>query len=403
MGLDYLAWTRLLAEERLPAAIVDLDAVDANLSAIVSALDGTALTVRVASKSIRHPGLLRTLLDRGAPRLRGLMTFSAHEAAALASDGFDDLLMGYPVARRLDADVLARLVAEGVDVTAMVDLPEHCDLLEAAGAAAGVVVPCCVDVDVSWRLLGGRVHLGVRRSAVRSAADALALAQHVARRCPHVRLRGMMAYEAAVASMREVNPESRALDPVRRLIRAGSKPVAAGLRGEVRRTLAAAGFTLEVVNGGGTGSLRSTVRDGSLTEVTVGSGFLCPHLFDGVEGLALEPAAFFALPICRRSDPDHLTCLGGGYVASGEVGADRAPRVHLPEGIEQVAVEGWGEVQTAFRVIDRGLLLAVGDPIICRHAKAGELAERFGEVLLVRGGAVVDRQPTWRGRGLTFM
>ena len=47
--------------------------------------------------------------------------------------------------------------------------------------------------------------------------------------------------------------------------------------------------------------------------------------------------------------------------------------------------------------------LRVGDRVYMRHAKAGELCERFDSLLLVEGGAVVDEVPTYRGEGRTFL
>jgi D-serine deaminase-like pyridoxal phosphate-dependent protein len=47
--------------------------------------------------------------------------------------------------------------------------------------------------------------------------------------------------------------------------------------------------------------------------------------------------------------------------------------------------------------------LSVGDRVYLRHAKAGELAERFSTLLLVHDGAVVDEVPTYRGEGKTFL
>jgi len=59
-------------------------------------------------------------------------------------------------------------------------------------------------------------------------------------------------------------------------------------------------------------------------------------------------------------------------------------------------------VQTPLRV-PPGVSLAIGDPVLLRHAKAGELAEHFTEYLLVRGDRVEDRAPTYRGEGLCFL
>jgi D-serine deaminase-like pyridoxal phosphate-dependent protein len=47
--------------------------------------------------------------------------------------------------------------------------------------------------------------------------------------------------------------------------------------------------------------------------------------------------------------------------------------------------------------------LRVGDRVWFRHAKAGELCERFDVVHLIRGGELVDSVPTYRGEGKTFL
>ena len=73
-----------------------------------------------------------------------------------------------------------------------------------------------------------------------------------------------------------------------------------------------------------------------------------------------------------------------------------------PPGACLLPIEGAGEVQTPIRVAE-GTDLALGAPVLFRHAKAGELAEHFAEYLLVQGGHVVDRAPTYRGEGQCFL
>jgi len=46
---------------------------------------------------------------------------------------------------------------------------------------------------------------------------------------------------------------------------------------------------------------------------------------------------------------------------------------------------------------------AVGDRVYLRHAKAGELCERFDAVHLIAGGRLVGIEPTYRGEGKTFL
>jgi len=389
---DWQRWRRVLAGEPLPALLVDLDAMEENVRVIRARL-GEQRTLRVATKSLRIPAVVQRILDAGGSAFQGLLCYAAHEAALLSEHGFDDLLVAYPFARPDEVSVVVRLCAGGARVIPTVDDAVQVDMIADAARSHDVVVGLCMDVDLSWRPLGGRAHLGVRRSPIRTARAALTLARRIAD-TPGVELRAVLAYEAQIAGIPDRNPGSRYLDPVRQAIKRRSMPAAMALRREVVDELRAAGHPISVVNGGGTGSVAFTSADPAVTEVSAGSGFLCSHLFDGYADLPLRPACFIALAVCRCSDPDHVTCAGGGYLASGAPGPDRAPRVYLPEGLEPLGLEGWGEVQTPLRWRGSGRPPVLGDPVLCRHAKAGEPAERFTTALLVRGEEIVERAPT---------
>jgi D-serine deaminase-like pyridoxal phosphate-dependent protein len=97
-----------------------------------------------------------------------------------------------------------------------------------------------------------------------------------------------------------------------------------------------------------------------------------------------------------------VTALGGGYLASGPADRARLPRAHLPRGLRLDRQEGAGEVQTPLigAAADR---LAIGDRVYMRHAKAGELCERFASVYLLEGDRIVDQLPTYRGEGQCFL
>ncbi|MBJ7331352.1 MAG: amino acid deaminase/aldolase, partial [Solirubrobacteraceae bacterium] len=109
----------------------------------------------------------------------------------------------------------------------------------------------------------------------------------------------------------------------------------------------------------------------------------------------------FALPVVRRPTPKIATLYSGGYIASGAIGRDRLPTPYLPDGLSLLGTEGAGEVQTP--VQGRAARdLAVGDRVWLRHAKAGELCERFDEVHLLRGDALEGAVPTYRGERRNF-
>ncbi len=398
MGLGYRDFRRILEGRALPCAVVDLDAMARNAARLASTLAGSGKTLRVASKSVRHVGLLRRLLAH-TDAFRGLMCFTPAEAAFLLGEGFDDLLVAYPSVDRAGLEAVAQAVARGATIRLMADDPAHLAAYADAGRAAGVTLEVLLELDMAYRPPGG-LHLGVLRSPLREPAQVGELARR-AQGLDGVRVVGLMGYEAQVAGLPDETPFSRALNPARRAIKRLSIPQIAERRRRAVAALEEAGVELALVNGGGTGSLASTVTEPWVTEVTAGSGFLCPHLFDYYRRSALEPAAFFALEVCRWPTEGVVTCLGGGYVASGEPGWDRLPLPHLPEGLAYVSAEGAGEVQTPLRV--RGERPAIGAPVIFRHAKAGELAERFDAYLLVSGGEAVAVEPTYRGQGRCFL
>jgi D-serine deaminase-like pyridoxal phosphate-dependent protein len=385
-----------LAGERLPAAFVDLDALDRNLERQTAMLAPRATPLRIATKSVRAVGILRRLVERGGAAVRGLMCFSAAEAEFLAAQGFDDFLIAYPVWRDADVAAVARLTAAGKTVSVAADAVETIDRLAAADARIKVVL--CL--DMAWTPLG--LYFGVRRSPLRSVDDVRQLARHAATRA---QFHGLLAYEAQVAGLGDDSPHQSWQNGIKALIRHRSAADVARRRSAIVRALTDDGLAPKLVNGGGTGSLDTTTPSSGVTEVTAGSGFYKPHLFDYYRSAhmrALEPACFFAVEVTRRPRADLVTCLGGGYVASGPPAPDRAPVPWLPEGLRLLPMEMAGEVQTPLRVPD-GVQLELGDPVVMRHAKAGELLERFNELLLVRGGAIVDRVPTYRGQGQCFL
>ncbi|PWR15167.1 alanine racemase [Micromonospora sicca] len=381
-----------------PYAVVDLAAFDANATALADRAGGKP--VRVASKSVRARDLLTRALGR--PGWQGVMAFTLPEAIWLARAGVStDVLVAYPTADRGGLAELAADPALADAVTLMVDGTEQLDLVdEVCPPGRRPALRVCLDLDASWRPLGGRVHVGVRRSPVHSARAAGALAAAVAGR-PGFRLVGLMSYEAQIAGLGDAPPGQALLGTAIRVAQRGSYRELLA-----RRAAAVAAVRdhadLEFVNGGGTGSVAATSADPVVTEVTAGSGLYGPTLFDAYRAWRPTPAAFFACAVVRRPAPGLATVLGGGWIASGPAADSRLPRPWLPAGLKLLGPEGAGEVQTPLAG-PAAAGLRVGDRVWFRHAKAGELCEHVNELHLVDGDALVATVPTYRGEGRAFL
>jgi D-serine deaminase-like pyridoxal phosphate-dependent protein len=379
-----------------PFAYVDLDLLDRNVQDVLERSAGKR--VRVASKSVRSVAVLGHLLAADA-RIEGVMCFTAREAVYLAGQGFDDLLIGYPAWHAGDLDAVAQATANGAHITLMVDSLAHVERAEAAAQRAGARLPLCLDIDLSLELPG--LHFGAWRSPLRTVQDARPVIERVAVSA-HLWLDGIMGYEAQIAGVGDSYPGKALRNAlVRRLKRRSAREVARR-RAAIVELACACGAVPRFVNGGGTGSIATTRRELAVTEITVGSAFYSPALFDNYRDFRYLPAAGFAIEIVRQPAPDIYTCLGGGYVASGAAGRDRLPLPYLPAGVRLDALEATGEVQTPIHYSGPERL-ALGDPIFLRHSKAGELCERFTHLLLVRGGEVVDEVMTYRGDGQCFL
>lgn len=392
----YSYYKNIFAQTAAPFAFVDLDLFDKNCADILQRAGNKP--IRIASKSIRCRELMQRVLAY-SPQYQGIMSYTTQEAVWLAEEGFDDILVAYPTAQATDIEAVAGAVAQGKQIYLMTDRVEHLHLHQKIAAKMGISLPICVDIDLSMPFLG--LHFGVHRSSIRQASDMQAYLDTLAK-CPNLQLVGLMGYEAQIAGLGDRQRGKWLLSKAVAWLQRRSIPQLRRRRAEMLALIAARGLQLKFVNGGGTGSLESTREENGVTELTVGSGFFAPTLFDQYSRFHHQPAAAFAVHICRQPSPNIYTCLGGGYVASGAAGRDKVPMPYLPEGCQLDDNEQTGEVQTP--ILYKGKeTLQLGDPIFFRHAKAGELCERFKHLHLVSKGQIVGQTTTYRGDNQCFL
>lgn len=374
-----------------PHLLLDLDLLDQNIKNLLSA--SSDKKIRVATKSLRSFSVLKYISHKLGSRYIGPMCFTLSEAIDLWHKGERNILVGYPTIN--EKEILA-LVNTAVlsDITLMIDHEAHLEILESMGATHNKIFNVCLDVDMSSRFPG--VNFGVNRSALRTVRDVKKYLPKLAK-CTHLKLIGMMGYEAQIAGVTDAGFKN---EIVRMLKRKSLKEIFSR-RTSVLKLLKESHLKLDFVNGGGTGSLKETIKEEGITEVTIGSGFYSPALFDHYVDFKYEPALSFALPVVRNPSRHIYTALGGGYIASGSVDRLKAPVPYLPEGIELLPLEGAGEVQTPFRY--RGKENVMCDKVFFRHAKAGEICERFKSMLCYRDGKIVDEFHTYRGDGECYL
>ncbi|MBR9923137.1 MAG: amino acid deaminase/aldolase [Bacteroidetes bacterium] len=377
----------------LPAAFVDLDALESNAKTMLERAGDKK--IRIASKSVRSVEILKHILGLD-DRFQGIMTYAASETAFLAAKGLDDLLLAYPPVRAEDLEPLVEYWRAGRKICIMQDDPARFRTLQAFAEKQKIEIPICMDLDLSVDFPG--LHFGVWRSPIRTAEKVREFLE-VLPQFPRLKLSGLMGYEAQIAGVGDQINGQPLKSKVIQYLKKYSLPRIQKRRAAAVEMIKDHGYTLDLINGGGTGSLESTSRESVVTEVTAGSGFYQSTLFDQYKNFIQEAAAGFVLGVSRIPAPGIYTCHMGGFIASGAIGKEKSPAVWMPAGAKLDKNEGAGEVQTPVHYDGD---LDLGDPLFFRHAKAGELCEHFNTLLLLREGKISGNCPTYRGAGFAI-
>lgn len=372
-----------ISPPKTPSAWLDMDALDHNIALVNQKTQ--AVNLRLATKSIRSTDVLHYIKDN-SPNFIGLMSYAADESVHLLENGFDNILCAYPTLDVISVAKTFEYTKQGATMIWMVDRPEHVDTLNRVAQENDTVIDVCLDINMSMPL--PKLYFGTKRSALLSKKDVKTLLKHI-KKSANVSLVAAMGYEAQIAGLPERLPGKALLTPAIRLLKNRSQKQVSQRRGAIVHWLKKQGYQLQLVNGGGSGSMDFTSSQPEITEITVGSAYYKPAYFDYMDSMeAFQPAAGFVLPVTRQPEKGVITCHGGGFIASGAIGVDKAPVVHYPSNLTLLNDEGFGEVQTPMMLSKVGNNatkgdgeLKIGDAVWCRHAKAGELCEHFNELV----------------------
>ena len=231
-----------LREIDTPALLLDLDAMERNLSRMARFFSAGPTKLRPHYKNHKCPVLARRQMDAGAI---GMTCATLSEAEAVIANGITDILISSELAGDRK---IARFMdlARQADVKAVVDNPKAVAALGAACRAKGYRPGVLVNVNV-----------GQNRTGVKPVEPVLEVARKVL--AEGLSLRGLMGYEGHVAHQVEGPEKESAYD------------LAMGTLMKCRCLLEQNGIPVEIVSTGGTGTHHLTPRFPGITEFQAGS------------------------------------------------------------------------------------------------------------------------------------
>jgi len=224
-----------------PALVVDLDILETNLQEMAAYCTLHGLGLRPHTKTHKIPAIARKQIESGA---HGITVAKLGEAELMVRNGFDDLLIAYPI---VGASKLARLVelSKKAQITVSTDSLAVAEGISSAAQAAGTKIGLLAEMDA-----------GLRRCGVQSPDELVALATAMTR-LPSVDFLGFMFFPGQI----RVSPPEQL-------------PILEGIDARLREAqdnLFRSGIEVTVVSGGSTPTARQSHHMKTVTEIRPGT------------------------------------------------------------------------------------------------------------------------------------
>jgi len=301
-----------VADIDTPALVIDLDAMERNLAHMAAYARAHGLRLRPHAKMHKSADLARLQMAHGAV---GVCVQKTDEALALARAGVTDIYISNEVISVAKLLRLAHAIRSLPDPRFAIAVDSAAGVLRLAQAleAAGVSGENRIDVFVE-------VDVGHGRCGVPPGEPAVDLARLIAQH-PALRFGGLQAYQGQAQHLR---------DPADRAKAIGEAAWAAAL---TRARLPAAGFTVPLITGAGTGTFALETSSRVWGELQAGSYLFMDADYARNESAPLAPvfehALFIKAQVMSRG-AQHAVCDAGHKSHAIDSGL---PAVWSPSGL----------------------------------------------------------------------
>jgi D-serine deaminase-like pyridoxal phosphate-dependent protein len=227
-----------------PTLLVDLALVEANIALLMQQLHGTGVSARPHLKTAKNPDIARLLLAAGAI---GFCVAKLGEAEVFAAAGIENLLITSEIAGSPKLARLAALHQRHPQIRIVVDSSAGASALNTACAGHDYPLDVLIELDV-----------GQHRCGVLPGEPALALAHDIAD-LPNLRLIGVQGYEGHLQHVADLAEKTRRVQDSMQQLTATAD------------LLRSAGFGIQTVTTGGTGTCAICANYPGITEIQPGS------------------------------------------------------------------------------------------------------------------------------------
>ena len=278
-----------------PALVVDLAALERNISTMASRIRGAGVEWRPHIKGQKVPAIARMALQVGAI---GVTCAKLGEAEVMAAAGIEDILIANQIA---GPQKLARLMnlLDCADVKVAVDSVDHVLALSAAAQAHSARLRVVVEVDI-----------GMQRCGVQPGLPVVELARRV-QAAPGLTFAGLMAWEAQCTRILNQPDKHECIRQAVELLTSSA------------RLCREAGAPVEIVSCGGTGTYTIAATIPGVTEIQAGGGVFNDVLYAEQCGLDHEFALTVLTTVISRPTPKRIVVDAGRKAMSCDMATPR--------------------------------------------------------------------------------
>jgi D-serine deaminase-like pyridoxal phosphate-dependent protein len=346
-----------------PALLVDLDVMHANMTRIVSKCRAHGVGWRPHSKAHKTPEIARMQLEAGAI---GITCAKVGEAEVMAAAGIRDILIANQIVGAAKIERLVE-VAQRADPIVCVDSLDNARELDQAFRRAGKRLRVLVEVDI-----------GMNRAGVAPGPDVLALVREIAR-LPGLKLAGVEGWESQATTMEEAQKAPAVRAAIASLV------ASAGACRE-------AGFAIDIVSCGGTGTFPWCIEQPGVTEVQIGGAIFSDVHYRTHYHVDFEPALTVLATVTSRPTPTRIVVDAGKKAMSGDAAMPQ------PRGLPPVRMMKLSAEHAKLELEGPSAAPKVGDKIEFVVGYSDTTVHLHEEIVATRGGRV---EAVWRvaGRG----
>jgi len=356
-----------------PALLIDLDIFEHNLQKLASYMKDRPASFRPHAKAHKSPAVGKLQLASGA---KGLCAAKLGEADVLIRGGIKDVLITAEVVGKLKIARLMSLLAMTPDVKAVVDNEQNAIDLSEAALASKRRLKVAIDVNV-----------GQNRTGLEKPEEVVALAQVIAKQ-KGLELIGLQGYGGNNQHvMGFENRRTRELQSNERVV-------------EARHALEKAGFTVQMVSVGGTGSYNIDADYTGVTEIQPGSYIFMDSHYNKIGGKDAPEFSEFGNSLSVLATVISRAVAGRAIVDAGGKALSTDESTPEPMDITGATFGVAGDEYGSLRLQNPSRDLKVGDQVQIMPGHCDTTVNLHNVFFAVRNGMVEHVWPI-EGRGRT--